>query len=135
MNTKQITVLLVDDDVDFLEVNRTALEAAGYRVLTASDGEQGMKLACENPVSVAVLDVMMSTPDEGFQLARELRSDERTRRIPLLMLTSVNAENRARGLATFSDADRDDAYLPVDRFVEKPVRPDRLVDLVAQVLA
>ncbi len=134
MDARQ-TVLLVDDDVDFVEANRIALEATGYQVLIAHDGEEGLALARANPVTLAVIDVMMRRPDEGFDLARRLRADARTRAIPLLMLTSVNREHRQQGLLPFSDRDRDDAYLPVDRFIDKPLPPRRLVQLVQETLA
>jgi two-component system, OmpR family, alkaline phosphatase synthesis response regulator PhoP len=132
---KAAKVLLVDDDVDFVEVNRLALEQAGFDVLTAFDGDEGMRRATTEPVDVVVLDVMMRTPEEGFELARRLRGDHRTEKLPLLMLTSVNEVNRARGLFTFSDLDRDSTWLPVDRFLEKPFPPDRLVPAVQEVLA
>jgi CheY-like chemotaxis protein len=83
---------------------------------------------------VAVLDVMMTRPDEGFDLARTLRKDARTAGIPLLMLTSVNAANSERGLLfRLSDRDRDDMWLPVDRFVDKPVAPEKLLGLVREL--
>lgn len=130
MNEKQ-TVLLVDDDVDLLDINRMALEKAGFAVITAENGEQGFALAAANRVDVAVLDVMMDTPTEGFLLARQLRQDARTSQIPLLMLTSVNTENEAIGsFVRFTDRDRDKEWLPVDRFVDKPVKPEDLVSLV-----
>lgn len=132
---KAAKVLLVDDDVDFVEVNRLALEKAGFKVLTAYDGDEGLRRAVSEPVDVVVLDVMMRTPEEGFDLARKLRGDKRTQKLPLVMLTSVNDINRARGLFTFSEADRDETWLPVDRFLEKPFPPDRLVPTVQEVLA
>jgi CheY-like chemotaxis protein len=125
------TVLLVDDDVDLLEINRITLEAEGFNVLTAENGDQAMRIATTTPVDVAVLDVMMTTPTEGFLLARALRQDDRTKRIPLLMLTSVNAEHEAQGSSfRFTDRDRDPQWLPVDRFVDKPVKPEDLVTMV-----
>jgi CheY-like chemotaxis protein len=133
--TKAAKVLLVDDDVDFVEVNRLALEQAGFEVLTAYDGDEGMRRATAEAVDVVVLDVMMRSPEEGFELARRLRGDRRTQKLPLVMLTSVNDVNRARGLFTFSELDRDDTWLPVDRFLEKPFPPDRLVPTVQDVLA
>lgn len=125
------TVLLVDDDYDLLDINRMALEHAGFTVLTADNGEEGFKVASQNAVDVAVLDVMMDTPTEGFVLARQLRQDARTKQIPLLMLTSINTENEAIGsFVRFSDRDRDREWLPVDRFVDKPLKPEELVAIV-----
>lgn len=130
MNAKK-TVLLVDDDYDLLDINKMALEAAGFAVLTADNGDQGFEVASTAVVDVAVLDVMMDTPTEGFVLARRLREDTRTRHIPLLMLTAVNTENEAIGsFVRFTDRDRDPQWLPVDRFVDKPIKPEDLVTLV-----
>ena len=124
-------VLLVDDDFDLLEINKLALERGGFEVLTAESGAEGFAAATSNPVDVAVLDVMMETPTEGFELARKLRQDPRTAKLPLLMLTSVNTENELIGsFIRFSDRDRDKTWLPVDRFVDKPVKPEELVTIV-----
>jgi CheY-like chemotaxis protein len=124
-------VLLVDDDVDFLEINRMTLERAGFEVLTADTAGEGLKTALSTSVDVAVLDVMMDTPTEGFELARKLRAQEQTKHLPLLMLTSINTENEAIGsFVRFSDRDRDQTWLPVDRFVDKPIKPEDLISLV-----
>ena len=125
------TVLLVDDDIDLLDINRITLEGEGFNVLTAENGEQAMQIATTTHVDVAVLDVMMTTPTEGFLLARALRQDERTKKIPLLMLTSINTEHEAQGSSfRITDRDKDPLWLPVDRFVDKPVKPEDLVSLV-----
>ena len=125
------TVLLVDDDVDLLDINRITLEGEGFDVVTAENGGDAMRIATTRHVDVAILDVMMTTPTEGFLLARALRQDERTKHIPLLMLTSVNAETRPRVRRfRFTDRDRDAQWLPVDRFVDKPVKPEDLVSMV-----
>ncbi len=125
------TVLLVDDDVDLLDINRITLEAEGFDVVTAENGGDAMRIATTRHVDVAVLDVMMTTPTEGFLLARALRQDERTKHIPLLMLTSVNAEHEAQGSSLrLTDRERDAQWLPVDKFVDKPVKPEDLVSMV-----
>ena len=125
------TVLLVDDDVDLLDINRITLEAEGFDVVTAENGGDAMRIATTRHVDVAILDVMMTTPTEGFLLARALRQDERTKHIPLLMLTSVNAENEAQGssLPVHGPRPRPE-WLPVDKFVDKPVKPEDLVSMV-----
>jgi CheY-like chemotaxis protein len=129
-------VLLVDDDEDCLEVNRIVLEASGFEVVTATGSEQAMRIATTVPLGAAVLDVMMSTPDEGFTLARDLRRNPSTRAIPLVMLTSVNAVNASQGSGfRFSDQDRDETWLPVDKFLDKPVKPGVLVALLRALTA
>ena len=128
-------VLLVDDDVDFLDIHRIALEGAGYEVAIAHDAPEAMLAATSAPFDVAVLDVIMHGPHDGFELARALRRDPRTRHTQLIMLTSINAVNEARGIFfRFGDQDRDDHFLPVDRFIDKPVAHDALVRLVSELV-
>jgi len=125
------TVLLVDDDQDLIDIYKTILEHAGFTVLTAANSAQALPIANSNPIDVAVLDVMMDTPTEGFELARAMRQNEKTMRIPLLMLTSVNTHNEEIGsFVRFSDRDRDHTWLPVDRFLDKPIKPEDLVAIV-----
>jgi CheY-like chemotaxis protein len=127
------TVLLVDDDIDFCAANQTALEAAGYEVFVAHNSADGLRLARENRIDVAVLDVMMDRPDEGFALARDMRKEPGTRHIPLVMLTSVNEVNRQAGYTfEFSDKDRDEVWLPIDKFLDKPVKPSQLLQAVRE---
>jgi CheY-like chemotaxis protein len=136
MTTTSKRVLLVDDDIDFITVNKMALEAAGYAVATAYNGKDGLRLALEGGFDAAVLDVIMTTPDEGFELARSLRKDPRTKKLPLIMLTSVNAVAESKGFVfRISDRDRDDMWLPVDKFVDKPIKADRLIALVRELTA
>ncbi len=125
------TVLLVDDDQDLIDIYKTILEHAGFTVLTAANSAQALPIATSKPIDVAVLDVMMDTPTEGFELARAMRQNEKTSRIPLLMLTSVNTHNEEIGsFVRFSDRDRDHTWLPVDRFLDKPIKPEDLVAIV-----
>jgi len=133
MATKKI--LLVDDDVDFLEVNKIALEGAGYVVVTAHSAKEALEVIKGHQIDAAVLDVMMTTPDEGFHLARAMRKEERTKNIPLVMLTSVNAVNESKGfLFRLSDRDRDETWLPIDRFLDKPIKGDKLVENLREML-
>lgn len=132
MNNK---ILLVDDDPDFLAANSLALEAAGYEVHTANDGAQALEVARLVSPAIAVLDIMMNEPDEGFSLARQLRHDDQTRNMKLVLLSSVNEINRRKGLAfRFSDQDRDETWLPVDKVLEKPIRPKKLVSILKELL-
>jgi CheY-like chemotaxis protein len=127
-------VLLIDDDEDLLLTNRLALEAAGFVVESAISGAEGLRKANEGGFDVAVLDVIMETREQGFEVARALRQNPSTHDLRILMLTSVNADaERHGGYLGLSDRHIDDSWLPVDRFADKPLKPHRLVELVAEL--
>jgi DNA-binding response OmpR family regulator len=116
-------ILLVDDDADFVAQNRTILEKAGYAVSTAYNGDDGLAKARKERPALIVLDVMMTTQTEGFNVSRELRNLEETKKIPLLMISSVNDTVPWK-------FEPDETWLPVDAFLEKPVKPERLLEEV-----
>jgi len=133
--TEKTKILLVDDDNDLNETNRSALEAAGFAVVVATSKDEGLSAALANECALAVIDVMMQTPEEGFELARALRQNDKTKKMHLLMLSAVNAAAVNRQfLFGLSDEDIDDTWLPVEKFVDKPVAPAKLVELVQSML-
>jgi CheY-like chemotaxis protein len=123
------TILVIDDDIDLVEIIRVTLENNGYRVIDAQTGERGLAMAKEQNPDLILLDVMMGKVDEGFQVAYQLRSDEVTADTPLLMLTAVTAQT-----GFDFDPAKDKDFLPVDEFLEKPVSPRDLVDMVRKHL-
>ncbi len=88
MNTKKI--LIVDDDVDIINVISTILENEGYEVISANNKTEGVKMAREQHPDLAILDVMMTTQFEGFELAEELVNDAAFKNMPILMQTSID---------------------------------------------
>lgn len=122
------TVLLVDDDEDFVEQNRLLLEDSGYRVRTAHSGRQCLEEVCARKPDLIILDMMMESENEGFDLSRELRNSEYTKGIPLVMITSINDLRPFR-------IEPDHTWLPVDALIEKPVDPPLLLDVVNRILA
>lgn len=122
------TVLLVDDDEDFVAQNRLLLEDSGYRVRTAHSGRQCLEEVCARKPDLIILDMMMESENEGFDLSRELRNSEYTKGIPLVMITSVNDLRPFR-------IEPDHTWLPVDALIEKPVDPPLLLDVVNRILA
>lgn len=121
------TILLVDDDPDFLEMHRAVLRDKGYRVLAATSGAQCVKLAEAEPPDLIILDMIMEGRNSGMEVARALRSSERTARVPLIMVSSVNE-------SVPSHIEPDAVSLPVNVFLEKPVDPELLLETVAGVL-
>ena len=123
------TILIIDDDIDLVEILRITLENSGFRVIDAQTGERGLALAREQDPDLILLDVMMGKVDEGFQVAYQLRSDEVTAQTPILMLTAV-----ADQTGFDFDPKRDKDFLPVNEFLEKPVSPRTLVDMIRKHL-
>ena len=113
-------VLLVDDEREFVEVTKVLLESNGFEVATAYSAEEGKKQAAAETPDLIVLDVMMETKTAGFDVARWLRTNEGTKKIPIIMLTAVNQEVPWR-------FEPDDIWLPVDVVLDKPVSPERLL--------
>ncbi len=126
-------ILIIDDDPDMVLAARLCLEKAGHEVIAASSGREGLeKVKAERP-DLIILDVMMDTTTEGFQVSLQLRSpDPRSeyadyRDIPIIMLTAIHSTAPVR----FGP---DEDYLPVDAFIDKPIDPDELVKQVEALL-
>ena len=129
MGTRKVkkTVLLVDDDADFLEIHGKLLSEHGYRVFSALCGSECLDLVYTNKPDLIILDMMMESEVIGFHLSRELRNCEHTKNIPLVMITSVNEKIPFR-------VEPDQTWLPVDALIEKPVDPLLLIDVVGKIL-
>jgi DNA-binding response OmpR family regulator len=119
-------ILMVDDDTDFVEAVRTVLESNGYEVSAAYSREEGMKAIQDYHPDLLILDVMMDSPDDGFTLAHDIRKQGFKK--PILMLSSVS---KVTGM-TF---DKDSDMVPVDAFEEKPIRPEKLLVQIKELLS
>jgi CheY-like chemotaxis protein len=86
-------VLIVEDDVQLAFGVSRRLQAAGYATQTADDGEQGVAAASAQPPDVILMDVMMPRMD-GLTALRQLRADQRTRDIPVIMLSASLGDER-----------------------------------------
>jgi len=127
--TEPRTVLVVDDDPDIVAAEKLILESRGYNVLTASNGKEGLNALKNHEVDIILLDVMMDTDDEGFQLSYQLKSDPKTAKIPILIVTSVS---KVTGIPYSPKTD--DYYLPVEDYIEKPVQPKELLRRIEVLL-
>jgi len=82
-------ILIVDDEADVIMALSTVLKSQDYKVISASSKQEGLKLAQAAEPDLAILDVMMSTHYEGFELAMDLVNDPECKDIPILMHTSI----------------------------------------------
>lgn len=122
-------ILIVDDDRDVFESMKIVLEAEGYGVDWATNGTEAIEKAKAGKPDLMILDVMMNTDDEGFQVSYRMKQDPELLHIPIVMVTSVGTKTG------FSfDRNKDQDFLPVNEFLEKPVDPKVLVDKVRENL-
>ena len=110
LTTMHPTILVVDDEKDILELLKYNLEKDGYRVLTAQNGKEALKLARQNP-ELVVLDIMMPELD-GWEVCKAIRKDPLTSKIPIIILTARDSEvDEVVGLE-----------LGADDYITKPVK-------------
>lgn len=116
-------ILVVDDEADILELVRYNLEGEGYRTSGAATGEQALQKVQEQPPDLIILDLMLPGID-GLDLAKKLKENEKTRRIPIIMLTAKGEEaDVVKGLE-----------LGADDYIAKPFSPRILVARARAVL-
>ncbi len=121
-------VLLVDDDQDLIEMNKTMLAQRGHTVLVAYSAEEALRVVQTNRPDAAVVDVMMEKLSAGFDLARQLHAQ--MPKLPMIVLTGIRKEMQLP-----FKYEPDEAYLPVTKVLEKPVNPRVLADEVEKLLA
>lgn len=121
-------ILLIDDAVDFIDVTKAFLEKKGCLVIAAYNGEEGIKKAIETKPDVIVLDVMMTEMTEGFDVSRKIKMEEELKDIPVIILTAIRKKEKLPW--TFEP---DESWLPVARFLEKPISPEELFREIEKV--
>lgn len=118
-----VTVLVIDDDPVILKLLQVNFEMEGFRVLTATDGGEGLRQARTKRPDVVISDVMMPKVD-GLELATALKGDPATEDLPVILLSArAQAADVQKGLE-----------VGVEEYVTKPFDPLELVDLVNSVL-
>ena len=126
-----VKILIVDDDLVLTKTLKITLESENYSVVTASDRTEGMKQVRAERPDLIILDVMMSTWKDGFEMAKELKKDSQfLKDIPILMLTGVKDKT---GI-DFKYSAGDPTWCPVDGFLDKPVEPEVLLAEVRKLL-
>ncbi len=124
-------ILIVDDDAELASTLGGVLESEGYEVGTIETLDDARKALMSSPPDLLILDIMFpENPAGGFDLARELRRAEKTKRLPIILLTAVNQELPM----DFSADDIDEEWMPVQDFIEKPPDIATLVEKVRRFL-
>ena len=124
-------ILLVDDDRDFLELNRDVLERNGYKVLCTSAPQEALeKMALVRPALV-VTDLIMNGLDTGFSFSRQLKQDPAFKDIPVIIVTAVGSEH---GFDFRPRTPQDLTAICADAYLEKPIPPEKLLEAVNGLL-
>jgi len=125
------TILLVDDDQDFLEMNRGILEAKGFRVDCFTDADRAWESMRSRTPSLVITDLMMKSLDSGFSLARKIKSDPDYTDVPVIIVTAVASR---RGF-DFNPKNREELEeMGAEAYFDKPVSPELLIAKVKELL-
>ncbi len=112
-------------------MNRSVLESAGYIVLCYADPRAALAAMTADPPAILVTDLMMSALDAGFSLARSVKTDDRLRGVPVVIVTA--AASRA-GFSFHPRTQKDLEAMNADAFFDKPVAPDALLAKVKALI-
>ena len=128
--SKKTKILLVDNDVDFIDLNKAVLENSGFDVVVAYSSAEGLdRVRFEQP-DLIVLYLMMEKHDSCFGFAKAMKADPTTKNIPILMLTAVGSETGME----FSQ-ELDGYWMKTDDYANKPLLPEDLVKKINELLA
>lgn len=129
MSDQPRRILLIDDDDDMQHAIRAMLEPDGFEIGCAATGPGGLAALRASPPDLILLDIMLSTPSEGFHLAYEIKNDEQLKRIPIVMISAIGER---MGLDFAKEVGSD--YAPVEAFLEKPLDAAKLRETVRRVM-
>ena len=125
---KKAKILIIDDDVDFVESTKTILESKPYEVIVAYNGDWGLQKAREENPDLILLDIIMPIKD-GFTAAEQLKKDPQLGKIPVLMLTGFASKVGETHLAVSQGL-----KLETEDYIDKPISPEELLARVEKHL-
>lgn len=128
MNTDK-TILLVDDDIDFLRQHEMQLTAAGFKVLTAEDSKSAMEIVNQSRPDLAIVDIMMEHMDDGFALCYQLKKKDST--MPVIVVTGVTSRT---GMEFDASTEEERSWVKADAMLAKPVRFEQLLREISRLV-
>jgi two-component system alkaline phosphatase synthesis response regulator PhoP len=128
MEMEKKKILIIDDDEDFLEGTKIALEANNFKVYTAISGEDGLKKLKEDKPHLIILDIMMPKKS-GFQVCKELKKDVEYNKIPVIILTALSQKIGETNIALSEGFE-----LEAEDYIDKPVEIKELIKRINELL-
>jgi CheY-like chemotaxis protein len=123
-------ILLVDDDPDIIVALSAILKPHDFEIITANNASEAFEKLTNKKPDLAILDVIMDNQHDGFDLARKIKKTEGFEKLPIIMLTSISEVTGVNFSAAASDPD----WLPVEEFIDKPVEPKILLEIIDDLL-
>jgi CheY-like chemotaxis protein len=127
MKEKGKKILIIDDDPDFVRTTGIVLKSAGYEILEAYSGKEGLEKSKSEKPDLYIIDLMMETYSEGSNVVKALNEDKEAKDKPRIMITSVDLKGPW-------DSYPQDEWLTCDFLLQKPVPPDNLLEYVERAL-
>ena len=118
------TILIVEDEPKNLKLTRDLLKISGYETIEAVDGKQGVEKAKSAKPNLILMDIMMPKMD-GYSACREIKADQSTKNIPVVMLTAVGYDLNKKMAK----------QMGADGYVTKPFSRQQLIDAISPLLA
>jgi len=125
-------VLIVDDDVDVRKFVSKLVERAGYEVVEAKNGMEGMGTVREDKPDLIILDILMPK-QSGIRMYRELKTDEPLRDIPVIVLSAIAPKTFFRSQEVLAEFAGQPVPEP-EAYIEKPEEPEELIELMKKIL-
>ena len=121
MKESKKTILIVDDDIDYLTQMEIMVKKLGYDVVTANSQKEGEELISKQIFDLSIIDLMMENKDSGFILCYKMK--QKNPSMPVIIASAVTAET---GLSFGVETAADRSWIKADTFIEKGIRPDQL---------
>lgn len=125
---RESKILLIDDDIDFVDATKTVLESQNYQISVAYNGDKGLEKARNEKPDLIILDIIMPVKD-GFTVAEQLKKDTDLSSIPVVMLTSFGERKGETTLAVSQGM-----KLEAEDYLEKPIKPEVLLKTVERLI-
>ena len=129
MKKSDYTILIADDDSDYLFQTNMHLEKAGYKTITVESQAEAESVIMKFKPDLAIFDLMMESDDSGFILCYKLK--KKYPQVPVILATAVSHET---GLSFSLDSEQEKSWIRADRYLEKGIRPEQLDQEVMKLL-
>ena len=129
MKKSDFTILVADDDPDYLFQTVFSLEKAGYKTIAVESQAEAESVISKFQPSLAIFDLMMESDDSGFILCYKIK--KKCPDVPVILATAVSRET---GMSFSLDSGKDKSWIRADRYLEKGIRPEQLDQEVMKLL-